>query len=151
MTTLSIARDDALGAEALALIAQSETEPAALYLPEVRYAFSPDELRNAGAWFVVGREGATPVTCGGVALLDGHDELKRIFVTRVYRGRGHADAIVAALEDIARQAGHSCMRLETGHASPEALRFYARNGYRKIGPFGDYREHGSSVFMEKTL
>lgn len=77
--------------------------------------------------------------------------MKRIFVTRARRGRGHADAIVAAPEDIAQGAGRPCMRLETGLASPEAIRFYTRIGYREIGPFGAYEENGSSVFMEKAL
>lgn len=151
MSALVIRRDDALGPDALAMIAQSEAELAAIYPPEVRYAFSPDQLRDAGVAFVVGHLGEDPVACGGLALLDGYGELKRIFVTRRQRGQGYADAIVAALEEIALTAGRPLMRLETGLASPEAIRFYERIGYSRIGPFGDYQENGSSVFMEKAL
>ena len=151
MSALAITRDDALGSDALALIEQSEVEQAALYPPEVRYAFSPDELRDAGVCFMVGHADGEAVACGGVALLDGYGELKRIFVRRDQRGQGYADAIVAALEDAARDVGLPVMRLETGLASPEAIRFYTRIGYREIGPFGAYEENGSSVFMEKAL
>ena len=151
MSDRRIIRDDALGPDALALIAQSEAELAAIYPPEVHYAFSPDQLRGAGVRFLVVYAGGTPVACGGVALLDGYAELKRIFCAVVRRGEGHADAVVIALEDEARDASHGLIRLETGLASPAAIRFYARLGYAEISPFGDYEENGSSVFMEKRL
>lgn len=151
MSGLILSRDDELGPDALALIGQSEAELAAIYPAEVRYAFSPSELRDAGVRFVVGHVATTPVACGGVALLDGYGELKRIFVTRSHRGSGFADAVVAELERIAVQNNRTCMRLETGEASPEAIRFYTRLGYARIGPFGAYEENGSSVFMEKSL
>ena len=84
-------------------------------------------------------------------MFDGYAELKRIFTTRAARGRGVAKAIVTALEEIAKGAGLSVVRLETGLASPEAIALYKRLGYREIGPFGEYAENGSSVFMEKDV
>jgi len=63
----------------------------------------------------------------------------------------HARDDHAALEDAARAQGLALIRLETGQASPEAIRLYARLGYREIGPFGAYRDNGSSIFMEKAL
>ena len=151
MSRLTITRDDGLGPDALSLIEQSEAELASIYPPEVRYAFSPVELRDAGVLFLVGYANGIPTACGGLALLDGYGELKRIFVRSAARGQGYADAIVAALEVEGREAGIACIRLETGHDSPAAIRLYSRLGYRKIGPFGQYEENGSSVFMEKTL
>ena len=153
-TTLEIRRDDALGPAALAMIAESEAELAALYPPEVRFAFSPDELRAAGVRFFVAMDGDRPVGCGGIAICDDdgrYGELKRIFVTLTARGRGIARAIVAALEDTAREAGLGIVRLETGEDSPEAIGLYQRAGYARRGPFGGYAENGSSVFMEKRL
>lgn len=151
MTTLSIKRDDALGPDALGLIAKSEAELASIYPAEVRYAFSPYELIDAGVAFIVGYSDDAPVACGGVAFLDGYAELKRIFVDQSKRGKGLAAQIVAALEDIARTEGRPLMRLETGEASPEAIRAYEKLGYHRRGPFGAYEENGSSVFMEKAL
>lgn len=149
--TLRIVRDDGLGQDALELIAQSEAELASIYPPEVRFAFSPDELRASGVMFCVAYDGDVAVACGGIAPLHSYWELKRIFVRKDRRRKGVAHAIVAALEFIAREHTASCVRLETGEDSPEAIRFYERTGYRRRGPFGAYQENGSSVFMEKRL
>ena len=138
-------------ADALRLIGESEAELASIYPPELRYALSPEQLMDIGARFVVARVDGVAMGCGGVAVFDGYAELKRIFTTRAARGRGVAKAIVAALEEIAKGAGLSVVRLETGLASPEAIALYKRLGYREIGPFGEYEENGSSVFMEKDV
>lgn len=148
--TVELRRDDALSADALAMIGESEAELSSLYAPEHRYAFSPDQLLNANVRFLVAYEG-TPVGCGGMAPCDGYGELKRVFVTRTARGQGLAARIVHALEDIASKEGFPLMRLETGLASPDALALYRKLGYRETGPFGVYVDNGSSVFMERAL
>lgn len=136
---------------ALRLIGESEAELAGIYPPELRYALSPEQLMDIGARFVVAEVEGVAMGCGGVALFEDFAELKRIFTTRAARGRGVAKAVVAALEEIAKGAGLSVVRLETGLASPEAIALYKRLGYREIGPFGEYAENGSSVFMEKDV
>lgn len=151
MSRVELRRDDALGPDALAMIAESEAELASIYPPEVRYAFSPEQLTDAGVAFVVAYRDDVPVGCGGVAFYDGFAELKRIFVTRAARGARIAGTIVDGLEGISRESGRSIVRLETGEDSPEAIRLYERLGYARRGPFADYEENGSSVFMEKVL
>ncbi|MEM9061332.1 MAG: GNAT family N-acetyltransferase [Pseudomonadota bacterium] len=151
MTAIELRRDDGLGSDALAMIAQSEEELAAIYPAEVRFAFSPQELTEAGVAFLVAYRDEMPVGCGGVASCDGFAELKRIFVTRSARGSGIAGRIVEELEAIAVSAGHHVLRLETGGDSPDAIRLYERLGYTRRGPFAGYVENGSSVFMEKRL
>jgi putative acetyltransferase len=138
-------------APALRLIGESEAELASIYRPEVRHAFSPDQLIAAGVHFVTAWDGAEAVGCGGVAPCDGYGELKRIFTTRAARGRGVGRAVVAALEHWARARGLPLMRLETGSDSPDAIALYGRMGYARRGPFGAYAENGSGVFMEKRL
>ncbi len=149
--TRELRRDDALSADALAMIAESEAELSAIYPPEVRYAFSPDQLLDADVRFVVAYEDGDPVGCGGMAPCDGYGELKRVFVTSSCRGRGLAAQIVNALEDIARSEAFPVMRLETGLASPDAIALYRKLGYRETPPFGTYVDNGSSVFMEREL
>lgn len=150
---VELRRDDVLGPDALAMIGESEAGLAALYRPEVRSAFSPAQLMDAGVVFVTAHLDGHVVGCGGMAPCPGanggYGELKRIFVTRVARGRRIAAAIIGALEYVARDRGQAVMRLETGEASPEAIRAYARLGYRRRGPFAGYVE--SSVVMEKDL
>ncbi|MBY8977827.1 GNAT family N-acetyltransferase [Rhodobacteraceae bacterium NNCM2] len=151
MAPVEIRRDDALGPDALAMIGESEAELASIYPPEVRYAFSPQELLDAGVLFLTAYREGRPVGCGGLAPYAAYGELKRIFVTQSARGTGVAEAIMQGLEDEARNLGLTLMRLETGKDSPAAIRFYRRCGYLEIGPFGEYEENGSSVFMEKPL
>ena len=151
MSEVQLRRDDTLGPNALAMIEESEAELASIYPPEVRYAFSPEELTDAGVAFLVAYRDGLTVGCGGVAFYDGYAELKRIFVTKAARGARIAAQIVGGLEKIAGDAGLGLMRLETGEASPEAIRLYERLGYARCGPFADYEENGSSVFMEKRL
>ena len=133
------------------MIEESEAELASIYPAEVRYAFSPEQLTDAGVAFLVAYLDGRTVGCGGIAFYDGFAELKRIFVTRDVRGQRIAEAIVAGLEEIAIDANHSVVRLETGEASPEAIRLYERIGYARREPFADYKDNGSSVFMEKRL
>lgn len=151
MTQVELRRDDALGQDSLAMIGESEAELASIYPAEVRYAFSPSELTEARVAFLVAYRDDVPVGCGGVAFYDGFAELKRIFVTKSARGARLAGQIVDALEVIARASGRLIVRLETGEASPEAIRLYERIGYIRRGPFAKYKENGSSVFMEKRL
>lgn len=151
MTPLTVAPVPVTDPDALRLIGESEAEQAALYPPEVRHAFSPDQLIAAGVAFMLARRDGAAVGCGGVAPLAGYGELKRIFTTAAARGSGVARAVVIALEAEALRRGLPLMRLETGEASTAALALYARLGYVRRGPFGAYRENGSSVFMEKRL
>lgn len=140
-----------LDPESLALIAGSEAELSSLYPPEVRHAFSPDQLVTARVHCVVARLDGRPAGCGGLAPLAGYGELKRMFTAPWARRRGVAQAVIAALEAEALRRGLPVVRLETGRDSLEAIGLYERMGYAWRGPFGDYAENGSSVFMEKRL
>ena len=128
MSTIQLRRDDSLGPNALAMIEESEAELASIYPAEVRYAFSPEQLTDAGVAFLVAYRDGLTVGCGGVAFYDGFAELKRIFVTKAARGARIAAQIVEGLEQIAADAGLNLVRLETGEDSPEAIRLYGAIG-----------------------
>ena len=97
-------------------------------------AFDPP----AGCFVVLLEEGRT-VAGGGIRRLDaGTCEVKRMWTSPDYRRRGLATAMLAELESIARELGYATVRLETGHAQPEALALYRRLGYREIGNYGQY-------------
>ncbi len=149
--TVTVEPRHPLHPDALAMIAGSEAELAAIYRPELRYAFSPQQLVDAAVAFRVAYRDRVPVGCGGMAACAGYGELKRMYVIPEARGTGVAPALIAALEAEARAQGLPLMRLETGSASPAAIRLYGREGYVLRPPFGEYVKNGSSVFMEKRL
>jgi putative acetyltransferase len=93
------------------------------------------------AVFVVARDRrGRAVGCGALRLLDAAAaEIKRMYVVPEARGSGVATAVLRELETHARCRGLTTLKLETGPAQPDAIRFYEREGYRPIENFGPYR------------
>jgi GNAT superfamily N-acetyltransferase len=99
-------------------------------------------------------DGST-VGCGALRFLGGGvAEVKRMYVAPPARGRGVGRAVLAGLEDAAREFGWGTLRLETGRRQPEAVALYARAGYRPIAAFGGYvdaPDAEDSLFFERLL
>jgi GNAT superfamily N-acetyltransferase len=97
----------------------------------------------------------TALGCGALrALGAGVAEIKRMYVAPSARGRGIARAVLAGLEDAARERGWTTLRLETGLRQPEAIGLYTRAGYRPIEAFGTYIDEldaEESLFFERIL
>ena len=92
------------------------------------------------------------VGCGALRRLDDTSaEVKRMYVEPPCRGSGVAKALLRALEEMARTRGWSTVRLETGPAQPDAIRFYEREGYRPIPRYGVYIGSGLSLCYERAL
>src|SRR5207344_3353885 len=97
----------------------------------------PDQFEPPGGVFLVGWAGGAPVACGGLRRHDAESaEVKRMFVPDEHRGQGYARALLAGLEDRARQSGYRRLILETGLAQPEAIALYPSSGYEPIDGFG---------------
>jgi putative acetyltransferase len=93
-----------------------------------------------------------PVGCGGLRRLDDSTaEIKRMFVVESKRGTGVSVAVLRALEHRARERGWNTLRLETGTAQPDAMRFYEREGYTLIPNFGAYEGEPASLCYERRL
>jgi GNAT superfamily N-acetyltransferase len=125
---------------------------------EVRYGgrdatpVTPAEFAPPMGLFLVGRLAGEPVACGGWRLVEpGLAEIKRMYVVDAQRGRGLSRVLLAAIEDTARAAGVTRLRLETGYAQPEAISLYETSGYRRIEKFGVYRDEPGSTCFGKTL
>lgn len=112
----------------------------------------PAEFAPPRGLFLVGRLAGEPIACGGWRIVEpGLAELKRMYVASGFRGRGLSRILLAALEDSARNAGITRLRLETGHRQPEAIRLYETSGYTVIEKFGVYRHDPGSTCFGKSL
>lgn len=150
--TMPVAIESPDQREVLALIAELDAYQDTLYPPEARYALDLASLMQPNVAFAVARDAqGRAVACGAVVMADGAGELKCMYVQPASRGQGVADEVLACLEAAARAGGCSSLRLETGPYQAAALSFYARHGFTRCGPFGDYPDHPLSVFMHKAL
>jgi GNAT superfamily N-acetyltransferase len=113
---------------------------------------TPAEFAPPRGLFLVGRLAGEPIACGGWRIVEpGLAELKRMYVASGFRGRGLSRILLAALEDSARTAGVTRLRLETGHRQPEAIRLYETSGYSVVEKFGVYRHDPGSTCFGKSL
>ncbi|WP_375401059.1 GNAT family N-acetyltransferase [uncultured Amnibacterium sp.] len=89
--------------------------------------------------FLLAELDGVAVGCGGLRRIDHeHGEIKRMYVAPQARGSGASIAILRALEREASAAGWRRLVLETGTGQPDAMRFYAREGWVPIPCWGAY-------------
>jgi len=78
-------------------------------------------------------------------------EIKRMFVQPDARGSGVADALLAAVEQRARDEGVPRVVIHTGDRQLAALRFYERHGYTPIDVYPPYEAVTYSRCFENVL
>jgi GNAT superfamily N-acetyltransferase len=93
----------------------------------------------------------TPAACGGWRAHETDVELKRMYVSPSFRGRGLARAVLRALEQTAAKAGYHRVILETGSKQPEAIALYESSGYRRVPSFGYYKDAPGAVHLGKAV
>lgn len=149
--TLTVSPGDPRDAGATALLHRSQALMRALFPPEDNFYLDIEALAAPDIRFFVARRGEDTLGTGALALRPGYGEVKSMFVAEAARGQGVAGALLARIEAEARAFGLPCLRLETGTLLHDAHRLYARHGFAPRGPFGDYPDAPSSIFMEKSL
>jgi len=103
----------------------------------------------AGALFIARLRGR-PVGCGALKFHGSEPaELKRMWIASSARGMGLGRRLLQALEQHARDAGATMVRLETNRALTEAIALYRRSGYVEVEAFNSepYAHH----WFEKIL
>ncbi|HJQ84550.1 MAG TPA: GNAT family N-acetyltransferase [Candidatus Binatia bacterium] len=147
-----IARERPDAPEAAALVEELEAHLASIYALESRHGLSVERLVREQVAFFVARDDGVPAGCGGVQLFGReYAELKRMYVRPPFRGRGLGRQILARLTGYAREHGMPLLRLETGVHQHEAIALYEASGFRRIPPFGPYRDDPVSRCYERDL
>jgi putative acetyltransferase len=101
---------------------------------------------------VIAYIGDEPVGCGCFKPVDAHTaEVKRMYVDTNVRGRGVGAAVLAELENWARNSGFHSFILETGITQTDAIRLYAKHGYLVIPNFEPYIGNELSICFGKSL
>lgn len=150
-----IRRSSLASPDALRLITALNAELTATF-PEpgaTHFSLSQEQVADGDGAFIIVFVDDQPVGCGAIRRLDDDQaEIKRMFVSPSFRGRGLGHAIVAALESEARRLGVSRVVLETGTRLPVAIALYQSAGYTPIPLFGEYRSSpDTSLCFGKTL
>ncbi|MBG0561677.1 GNAT family N-acetyltransferase [Actinoplanes aureus] len=141
--------DDRAG---VALRAAQRAELDARYGGDDHEPGTPPSAADIDVFMVAVDAYGQPIGCGALRRLDADSaEIKRMYVAPAGRGTGVSTAILRALESAASERGCTTIRLETGLAQPDAMRFYEREGYREIPLFGAYIGSDVSVCYERIL
>jgi GNAT superfamily N-acetyltransferase len=93
-----------------------------------------------------------PAGCGCFKAFTNKDvEIKRMFVTKEFRGLGISKNILSELENWAKEFGYKYAVLETGIKQLAAIGLYTKMGYVQIPNYGVYEGVETSVCMKKRL
>jgi len=113
-----------------------------------------EKLRRSGVTLFAARDQSELLgVCALKLITDNHAELKSMHVLSKSRGRGTGAALVSHVLEFARASGVQRVSLETSpdEAFAPARRLYSRLGFKDSGPFAEYPESPTSVFMTMVL
>ena len=92
------------------------------------------------------------IACGAIKKYDQKTmEIKRMFTSSDYRGKGIAGLILIELENWAKEMGFENCILETGKRQIEAIRLYKKSGYEVITNYGQYAGMEDSICFIKKV
>jgi putative acetyltransferase len=143
--------------EIRALLEEADRYYDTLYSANENFLLDISALQEPGLAFYVARDDSQLLGFGAVAVRPADEagtawaEVKRMYVAPAARGRRVGRLILDRLLAHARDRGIGVLRLETGNKQLEALSLYRSVGFANRGPFGDYPDNESSVYMELNL
>ncbi|MBV6457855.1 MAG: hypothetical protein HONBIEJF_00975 [Fimbriimonadaceae bacterium] len=113
---------------------------------------SPYNRLEPGTNVLIAELNGEVVGCGALRSLDKETaEIKRMFVRPTARGNKIGAAILTALEDWARELGHTQTILETVPYLESAVALYSRSGYARIPNYPPYDAIAESICFAKSL
>jgi len=103
-------------------------------------------------YVVVAYDNDSAICCGAIKKYNEDTmEIKRMYTTEAYRGKGIASQVLAELEHWTSELGCKKCVLETGLKQPEAIKLYTKNGYNLIPNYGQYAAVENSRCFEKRV
>ena len=107
---------------------------------EAELAGLPGDYAPPGGALLLALVDGEPAGCVGMRPLPDSDhvnacEMKRLFVRRAFRRFGLGRLLTQQLMDLATQAGHSCMLLDTLDDMEAARGLYTSLGFEEIPPY----------------
>ena len=151
---MEIVIDDLSGEEIAAFLEDHIGDMVAASPPESRHVLDLDGLRQPDITFWSIRDAGEVVACGALkALGGGHGEIKSMRTSMAHRGRGIASLMLEHIIGEAKARGYRRLSIETGSMAffKPAHALYAKHGFIRCPPFGDYREDPYSIFMTLQL
>ncbi|MCP4022944.1 MAG: GNAT family N-acetyltransferase [Desulfobacteraceae bacterium] len=133
------------------LICQLDEYQEDLYPSESNHLDSVETLKKPNVRFIGAFLNKELAGIGAVKTFRDYGEIKRMFVSSTYRGKGVAKIILKDIENFLTQQGIFFVRLETGILQKEAISLYKSHGFKECSPFGKYTPDPLSLFMEKEL
>ncbi len=157
MSPAKIGIEDPDQPEIRALLEEADRYYDTLYSADENFLLDISALKQPDIAFYVARDGAVLLGFGAVAVRPADEsgaawaEVKRMYVAPAARGRRIGRLILDRLLGHAKDRGIDLLRLETGNKQLEALSLYRSVGFANRGPFGDYPDNESSIYMELKL
>ncbi|MGN0353848.1 MAG: GNAT family N-acetyltransferase [Muricoprocola sp.] len=107
-----------------------------------------DKIKEA----IVVYDEKTLVGAGSLRKYNAQDvELKRIYISPSYRGKGIGTELVSQLMEWAKELGYQRMILETGERLKESCALYKKLGFEIIPNYGPYENMKESLCMARDL
>ncbi|TDV39836.1 GNAT family N-acetyltransferase [Actinophytocola oryzae] len=137
--------------DAVVLVAEVQQEYVVRYGGEDGTPVDPADFAPPRGLFLVAYVDGTPAACGGWRAHGTEVEVKRMYVSPAFRGRGLARAVLAELERTAGEDGYRRIVLETGSKQPEAIALYRSSGYEPVPRFGFYANAPGALHLGKAV
>jgi pimeloyl-ACP methyl ester carboxylesterase/GNAT superfamily N-acetyltransferase len=120
------------------------------WTPDVPPRLTAEDVEPPNGRWLIAYQGSKPIGSAALKRLDDDTaEVKRVYVAPEARGTGVARALLARLEEVARTAGYSRLRLDTGPRQPASVALLHSSGYK---PIADYNANAVAAFwFEKRL
>lgn len=151
--SFTVAIESPLSHDVRALVQALNTFTYELTPAEYRHHMTVEQMAQPDTTVIVARE-ASGAALGMGALRrhgGGVGEVKRMFVRAEAQGRGVGGAILARIEQLAREEGLTRLVLETGSNFDAARRIYERAAFEPCAQVLDYPPSAWTAFYAKEI